>query len=213
VLEPTLSRNGRFVAYTSDGTNLVQGDVTGGIDVFRWDRLAHANLLINRATGVAGAQDNGIAAGASISGDGNLIVFASEGTNLGDNETEQQPLAGDIFLRNVALATTTPLSKTGGLIGFDDNNSGPTINDGGTAVAFTSRPRTGPLFRVLVRDLPAGPVQQADVTTVPPGVPSNSDSFGAALTADGRQVAFQSSGNNLVLGDTNNAGDVFVHER
>jgi hypothetical protein len=214
-LRPSLNRDGRFVVYTSNGTNLVQGDVNAQTDAFRWDRFSRANLLINRATGVFGAQDNGGSTDASISGDGNLIAFDSRGTNLGDGELEGG-FAPDVFLRNVALATTTPLSKAGGIVGATDANSDPVISDRGTTVAFTSGRRGGfpqPPDRILVRDLPAGPVQQADVTSVPPGTPSNLSSFHPSLTADGRQVGFSSIGNNLVPGDTNGKFDAFVHER
>ena len=36
------------------------------------------------------------------------------------------------------------------------------------------------------------------------------DSFGPAISADGRFVAFESYASNLVPGDTNDAYDVFV---
>jgi Tol biopolymer transport system component len=213
--KPTLSRDGRFVAYDADGSNLVSGDVNGFTDVFRWDRFARDNLLVSRASGVLGAQGDGGSSRASISGDGNLIAFTSLATNLGDNEVGESAFAPDIFLRNVASATTISLSKAGGLIGLSDLNEVPVINDRGTTVAFTSE-RLGfpqPPSRILVRDLPGGPVQQADVTSVPPGTPSNGSSFQPALTADGRQVSFSSGGTNLVLGDGNGKIDAFVHER
>jgi hypothetical protein len=45
------------------------------------------------------------------------------------------------------------------------------------------------------------------------GGQSNNSSFGAAISADGRYVAFASYANNLVPGDTNGTTDVFVHDR
>lgn len=39
------------------------------------------------------------------------------------------------------------------------------------------------------------------------------DSWGPSLSADGRFVAFTSYASNLVAGDTNDAWDIFVHER
>jgi len=45
------------------------------------------------------------------------------------------------------------------------------------------------------------------------GGQGNGPSFGASISADGRYVAFKSYASNLVSGDTNNAGDVFVRDR
>ncbi len=45
------------------------------------------------------------------------------------------------------------------------------------------------------------------------GIPGNGGSYGATISADGRFVAFESEANNLVPGDTNDVGDVFVHDR
>lgn len=45
------------------------------------------------------------------------------------------------------------------------------------------------------------------------GQPGNHISFGPSISADGRYVAFQSVASNLVAGDTNGFGDIFVHDR
>src|SRR5207247_5673063 len=45
------------------------------------------------------------------------------------------------------------------------------------------------------------------------GTEGNAVSAGAALSADGRFVAFHSAATNLVAGDTNGTNDVFVHDR
>jgi hypothetical protein len=52
------------------------------------------------------------------------------------------------------------------------------------------------------------------VNVGPGGVQANGSSFGnPALSADGRVVAFSSEATNLVPGDTNAVGDVFVRVR
>ena len=45
------------------------------------------------------------------------------------------------------------------------------------------------------------------------GHQANADSLSPAISADGRYVAFISAANNLVFGDHNGFGDVFVHDR
>lgn len=45
------------------------------------------------------------------------------------------------------------------------------------------------------------------------GAQGNGDSLAADVSADGRYVVFESRASNLVDGDTNGAGDIFVHDR
>src|SRR3990170_8295011 len=60
-------------------------------------------------------------------------------------------------------------------------------------------------------------VEQAGVTTrvsvASDGTEGNSHSGGPSISADGFFVAFDSSANNLVSGDTNGYADIFVHNR
>jgi Tol biopolymer transport system component len=64
---------------------------------------------------------------------------------------------------------------------------------------------------VFVRDRVAQVTRRVSVG--PRGQQANSESFEAAISADGRFVAFQSSASNLVAGDTNGHYDVFVRDR
>jgi Tol biopolymer transport system component len=57
----------------------------------------------------------------------------------------------------------------------------------------------------------AVPFERISVAT--DGTQANGDSDLAALSADGRYVAFASMATNLVAGDTNGVQDVFVHDR
>jgi hypothetical protein len=45
------------------------------------------------------------------------------------------------------------------------------------------------------------------------GAEGDGDSYSASISSDGRYVAFYSGASNLVAGDTNGFGDVFVHDR
>ena len=61
---------------------------------------------------------------------------------------------------------------------------------------------------VFVRDRRTGTTRRVSVSSG--GAQGNDNSFGPAISADGRFVAFGSSASNLVPGDTNGATDVFV---
>lgn len=94
---PSLSADGRFVAFQSDATNLVAGDSNGATDIFVYDRDAdedysfysdEANCVpdqgvIFRASIAAdGSQANGASANPLISGNGEFVQFDSVATNL-----------------------------------------------------------------------------------------------------------------------------------
>src|SRR5437016_2271806 len=59
----------------------------------------------------------------------------------------------------------------------------------------------------------AGAQTTGRVSVASDGSEGNAASSGAALSADGRFVAFHSAATNLVAGDTNGTNDVFVHDR
>ena len=65
----------------------------------------------------------------------------------------------------------------------------------------------------MVSTLPASAQITTRVSVSANGAQSVHDSYGAATSADGRYVAFQSAAPNLVPDDTNNLQDVFLHDR
>lgn len=77
----SISRDGRWVVFESDATNLVADDANGVRDVFLLDRMTGALSLISRVPG--GAPGNAASFAPSISGDGAVVAFASDATNLG----------------------------------------------------------------------------------------------------------------------------------
>lgn len=84
---PSVSTNGRFVAFASDANNLVRGDANGVTDIFVRDTCigAPAGCVPNTtrvSTGPDGIESNGASASPSISLDGRFVVFQSVATNL-----------------------------------------------------------------------------------------------------------------------------------
>ncbi len=91
---PTISADGRYVAFLSFATNLVPGDTNGKIDIFVYDRQTGQTARVSVANNDAQANDN---AGASaISADGFYVAFGSDASNLVSGDTNGQR---DIFLR------------------------------------------------------------------------------------------------------------------
>jgi Tol biopolymer transport system component len=80
---PALSRDGRFVAFQSDATNLVERDVLKDAlrqtDVYVRDRVAGTTVLAS--VDGRGAPGNAPSRTPSISSDGRVVAFASEASN------------------------------------------------------------------------------------------------------------------------------------
>src|SRR5207248_7206753 len=75
-----ISADGRFVAFQSEGTNLVPGDTNGTSDVFVHDRQTGTTELVSVDN--TGNQGNGGRRGVAISADGRFVAFGSTATNL-----------------------------------------------------------------------------------------------------------------------------------
>ena len=82
---PSISADGRWVAFQSLASNLVPGDTNDVIDVFVRDNLTKKVARVSIWDD--GTQGNGHSELPSISDDGRRIVFASEATNLSSDDT------------------------------------------------------------------------------------------------------------------------------
>jgi hypothetical protein len=120
---PSISADGRYVAYVSDASNLVSGDTNNKRDVFVHDRQTGETQLVS--VGRSGAAANGDSSWPSISGDGRFVAFSSEASNLVAGDTDG---ADDVFVRDRTAGTTEGVS-TGG---FNGNSYAPSISAEGT---------------------------------------------------------------------------------
>jgi Tol biopolymer transport system component len=215
---PTLSTDGRYVAYWSAADNLVDNDLNRVTDCFVSDRQTHETIRVD--VGPGDVQANGECARPVISGDGNLVAFESAATNLEKptvlGKSTDTNKARDVFVRDLAAKTTTRISvTTDGKQGAGESVR-PAISADGRYVAFQS---DAPLQSddankktdIYVRDL-----QNNDTTRVsigPGGVEGNGGSFSPSLSTDGRFLTYWSNASDLVPGDTNKTGDIFVFDR
>ena len=214
--EPSIDASGRFVAFRSAAGNLVAGDTNGLDDVFLHDRQTGTTLLMSRST--LGAAANATCLRPSLSADGRLVVFDSAASTLVPGDTNA---AADVFVGDRITGTMFRLNF--GPSGVQGNGQSilAVISADGSTVAYASLASnfaTGDAngsFDVFVRTNPtfggAPPSQLVSVGL--DGNPANGSSSSPQLSADGRFVAFSSTADNLVAGDTNGASDVFVHDR
>src|SRR6266540_3060086 len=104
--QPSISADGRYVAFASEATNLVPGDTNGVIDLFVHDRITGATTRVNVATGGAQAA-GGHSFYPSISADGRFVAFVSGATNLVPDDTNN---VVDVFVRDREANKTTRVS-------------------------------------------------------------------------------------------------------
>jgi Tol biopolymer transport system component len=208
---PALSADGRLVAFSSSATNL-GGGCTSGTQVYVHDRATGATTCVSRAPG--GAQGDGGSGSPDLSADGRLVAFQSNATNLGGGCTS----GSQIYVHDRATGLTTCVSRAPGLGPQGDGSSfSPTLSADGRTVAFSSTSTNlgggcaGGTQQIYVHDRATGTT--TCVSRAPGGgAQGNSASADAALSADGRLVAFESLATNLAGGCTSGL-QIYVHDR
>src|SRR3954451_4661592 len=225
---PSLSADGRLVGFTSLATDLVKGDTNGASDAFVHDRKTGRTERVS--VGAGGKQANGDSFSAVVSADGRYVAFDSSATKLVKGDT-----GGGVYVRDRLKGTTEradlgPGGVPADRVSFIGANA---ISAGGRFVAFSSRAGNlvpghtggscggGPPCPsdVFVRDRLRGTTEPAAVSRT--GGEGNDLSTDAAISTDGRLVAFLSWASDLVPGDTNRQcdadgfcdGDIFVRNR
>jgi hypothetical protein len=107
-ISPSISADGRYVAFLSAATNLVSSDTNGLTDVFVRDTCTGAPSGCTPSTervsvATDGTQANGASTSATISATGRYITFFSTATNLDPLSSS----AGGVFLRDTCAGATS----------------------------------------------------------------------------------------------------------
>jgi Tol biopolymer transport system component len=213
-----ISAHGRYVAFWSYADNLVPGDTNGRDDVFVHDRKTGITTRVSVDS--AGNQGNGGSFDPAISADGRYVAFASEA----NNPVPDSPIVdSDIFVhdRKTGITTMVSVDSAGNQASYGGNYD-PAISAHGRYVAFTSYADnlvpadTNGGSDAFVHDRKTGITTRVSVDSA--GNQADNGriydlSYGPAISADGRYVAFNSHADNLVPADTNGGSDVFVHDR
>jgi Tol biopolymer transport system component len=134
---PSISADGRYVAFSSDATNLVSGDTNGTYDIFVHDRETGQTRRVSVASD--GTEANGKNFGSHfpyLTADGRFVTFGSFASNLVPGDTNGFV---DIFVHDLELGQTTRVSvSSDGEQGNNDSYSPSSISDDGRYVAFYS---------------------------------------------------------------------------
>ncbi len=210
------SADGRFVAFQSFAEDLVTGDANGREDVFIINTTNGALALVS--ADVTGTNSgNKISFDPRISTDGRFVAFYSESTNLVTGALNPY---GDIYLRDTIAGTTRLISVNNGGIGAgNDTSFNLEMSPDARYVVFESYATNiavadlnGFNQDVFLRDTNSATCELISVNAAGTGT-ANGGSYDAAVSGDGRYVAFESEASNLGPADANGFNDVYVRDR
>ncbi len=188
---PVISADGRYVAFASLATNLVAGDNNGRVDIFVHDRQGATTTRVN--IDAMGNEADLHSNSPSISSDGRYILFSSDATNLVPNDLNG---ASDVFRYDQQTGTLVRLSvdSSGTEANGGSFSASGSISADGRHIAFVSFATnlvpndTNTSSDVFVHDTQSGATVRSSVTTA--GAQGGDDCWDAAISADGRRLAF-----------------------
>ncbi len=158
---PSISANGRYVAFVSQASNLVDNDTNGVEDVFVRDLLLGTTERVSISFN--NVQANGRSFSADISGNGRYVAFQTEASNLDfitpDTNGDNDVMVYDRILDEIIRVSITPdfLEQPGG--------GQPSISDDGRVIAFASGTVTGN-FDERVTSGNVNDIYVADIDTI-----------------------------------------------
>jgi Tol biopolymer transport system component len=209
---PALSATGRYVAFHSEAENLVDGDDNGIMDIFVHDR--DTGITTRVSVHSDGTQGDGTSGWGRPSADGRYVAFDSAATTLVDGDDNGEY---DVFVHDRDTGVTTRVSVHSDGTQGDSGSGTPSISGDGRYVAFESTATTlvdgddNDSWDCFVHDRDTGITTRVSVHS--DGTQGDRTSWWAAISADGRYVAFDSAATTLADEDVNGERDVFVHDR
>lgn len=162
---PDISDNGRFIVFNLASSSFWPGNTDSHADVYRKDMITGETVWVSEAPG--GGSGDGFSQLARISGDGQMVVWESNSTNLGADANS----IIDVFARDLrAGGPTTLVSTTNGGATGTGESSKPSLSPDGRFVAFHSFSSTfsagdGSNLDVFIRDLTTGEVVEVSAAT------------------------------------------------
>lgn len=211
---PTISADGKRVAYLSRSTNLDPRDRNPNDDVYVRVLEPIPTTFLASGPGLFNMDSDSV----SISADGMRVAFAT-GNSLVPLDPYRN-FDSDVYVRELDGSDRIIL-VTVNAAGTEKANSGgilPRISADGNRVVYVSASNnldpqdTDNLFDVFVRELDVTPATYLASINQDGTAKGNSDSTSPSISADGSRVAFVSLASNLIAGDWNGKNDVFVRE-
>jgi Tol biopolymer transport system component len=209
---PSISSDGRYVAFESSAINLVPNDTNGVRDVFVYNR--DTNTIERVSIDNNGTEGNGGSYSASISPDGRYVAFESSANNLVPGDSNNFL---DIFVYDRQTNTIERVSVADNGTQSNNNSDYTSISFDGRYITFQSQATnlvpgdTNGVSDIFVYDRQNHSIERVSIADN--GTQGDGDSRMPSISYNGRYVTFSSFATNLVPGDTNGAEDIFVYDR
>lgn len=208
---PVLSADGRYIAFESDATNLLDQPTPRISGIFWHDRETGDTRWLT--SGYDGHAPNGRSVRPDMDASGRFVVFESQASNLVPGDTND---LSDVFLYDLDTSTLERISQAPDGSPANGASSDPVISADGRYVAYVTE--AGNIVEhmrwawssIAVYDRSTGETVLA--STGAGGYQGMSQTSRPSISGNGQYVAFVSFDSSLVRGDFNTLNDVFLHD-
>jgi Tol biopolymer transport system component len=213
----SISGDGRYVAFESNSTNLVEQGPAGTTEAYVKDLHTGEVKLVSRANGPNGepAGEPGVE-NVKVSRNGRYVIFNSKATDLVVGLPNEEPEEQHVYRRDLQTGETTLVDRVNGAHGaiLSRNAIAEAISDEGQYVVFAAdvndlenpagtHTKTA-IETVYVRDMDIGTTTAVSRANGPTGEIANQESQAYSISTNGRYVPFVSRATNLVPGTESN---------
>ncbi|MCP3956470.1 MAG: hypothetical protein GY719_01315 [bacterium] len=231
-LDPSVSHDGRYVAFSSSARDLIPTDDNNHSDIFVKD-LRTGEIEIVSSYSPIESTANGQSLAPAISGTGRYVVFNSDASNLGggngvcqtffiDRGNLDLPMQLRQRLGPFAVSVIDRLSAVGNG-GCPDFETRPSVSDNGRWAGFTSTSNNlvdddlhndniyAKVHQVFVRDIDHEKTYRlTDDPTIDENESPDENSGEVRMSADGKIVVFASAATNFPFADASTDVDLYV---
>ncbi|MFC1997463.1 CHAP domain-containing protein [Chloroflexota bacterium] len=208
---PSISADGRWVAFASNADNLIEGDSNKTADIFVFDRILGQMERVSISPD--GIESNAISTRPAISADGRFVAFESLADNLVHRDTN---FLSDIFVHDRLTGITERVSVNANGIEGNGWSEQASISADGHYVAFISAADnllpndTNGVRDAFLHNRLSGYTQRVSISSN--GRQADGESSHATVTPSGRTVAYNSQAANLTE-TINPSSSIFAHNR
>lgn len=202
---PSLSRDGRLVAFASNATNLDPDDADSSSDIYVRDMATNVTALVSRRNGLDGRKAGSYSTSPALSADGRVVVFAASDEQIAP-EAGPWRFAQQVVARTLATGANVLVSRGPDGTPANRDADSPSINADGSVVAFASSatnllPGRGGNVRqaVFARNLATGALAGPPAFGIEGAYPQQGAML-PAISGDGQCVAFPARGHNAATG-------------
>lgn len=216
-----ISRDGRFVSFTSDATDLLAGQSGTGGNIFLVDRTTSTMRLVSRTPGSATTGGDAASFRALVNSDGAFVTFNTQAGNLVAGDTNG---SGDVMIYSRAADTNAAASaRAASLASVSANGhsgSQRTSADGRFVVFVSDATNLVPnqsdangANDIFVRDRQTGTTKLVSHAAGSPSTAADALSDSPAISADGRWIAYASLATDIAGLDLNGGADIYLYDR